>query len=147
MQTIAVPRLRAVDIDVMPRSRYAVTPADQLRVRELAAIGMSNTDIAAQLRLPLAKLQKVFRLELLEGAADGREDALKKLHDIAKSGKNFNALTFWVKARCGWRDTGTTQSTIQVIRHAFAFSEEKPKKRPPESDPPGINGLPNDHLL
>lgn len=103
------------------------TPDDQLRVRELAAIGMSDDDIASQLRLRLPKFQKIFKLELENGAAEGREQALRKLHAIAISGKNLAALTFWVKARCGWRDTSTTPSATQVIRHVTVFKPEADK--------------------
>ncbi len=112
----------------MSRFRYTPTPDDRLRVRELAAIGMSDDDIASQLPLALPRFQKIFKLELQSGAAQGREQALSKLHSIAVSGKNLAALTFWVKARCGWRDTGTTQSTTQVIRHLSMF---KPKAENP----------------
>ncbi|MGH9624836.1 MAG: hypothetical protein ACRD4G_10920 [Bryobacteraceae bacterium] len=108
----------------MPRSRYVPIPGDQLRVRELAAIGLSDADIASQLRLPLPQLQKRFKFELKTGAAEGRAQALTRLHTIALSGENLNALTFWVKARCGWRDTGTTPSAAQVIRYAAVFKQE-----------------------
>ncbi|MGH9610471.1 MAG: hypothetical protein ACRD34_12450 [Bryobacteraceae bacterium] len=107
----------------MPRSRYIPNPGDQLRVRELAAIGLSDADIASQLRLPLPQVQKRFKLELKTGAAEGREQALRKLHTIAVSGENLGALTFWVKARCGWRDTGATQSATEVIRYAAVFKQ------------------------
>ncbi|MGH9654237.1 MAG: hypothetical protein ACRD6B_12340 [Bryobacteraceae bacterium] len=123
----------------MPRLRYIPNPGDPLRVRELAAIGLSDADIACQLRLSLPKLQKKFKLELQSGAAEGREQALRKLHTIALSGENVSALTFWVKARCGWRDTGTTQSAPQVIRHLTAFMQEPepsaPAIRNPETEP------------
>lgn len=118
----------------MPRSRYILTFEDQLRVRQLAAIGLSDEDIASQLRLPLRKLQKLFRLELKEGAAGGREHALTKLHEIAIGGENLGALTFWVKARCGWRDTGTTQAAFKIDRHCFRFKQEPPAS-PLPNDP------------
>ncbi len=111
----------------MPRSRYTPTPDDQHRVRELAAIGMSDDDIASQLRLAVSKLRKIFKLELENGAAEGREQALRNLHSIAMSGKNLAALTFWIKARCGWRDTGATQSATHVIRHVTLFKQEAGK--------------------
>ncbi|HEX7362112.1 MAG TPA: hypothetical protein VF283_16605 [Bryobacteraceae bacterium] len=108
----------------MPRSRFIPTPEDRLRVRELAAIGLSDADIASQLRLPLPQLQKRFKLELKTGAAEGREQMLRKLQILALSGENVPALTFWVKARCGWRDTGPTQSTTEIIRIATVFKQE-----------------------
>jgi hypothetical protein len=136
----------------MLRSRYILTPEDRLRVRQLAAIGLSDDDIACQLRLPLPKLQKLFRLELAEGAATGRERALQQLHDVALGGENTNALTFWIKSRCGWRDTGTIHSSSQIIRHCYRFhyksgqnppssatgslpQSSRPQDQPSESDP------------
>ncbi len=77
--------------------------------------------------LALPKFQKIFKLELKNGAAEGREQALRKLHTIAMSGKNLAALTFWIKARCGWRDTGTTTSAARVIRHVTVFKPEADK--------------------
>ena len=114
----------------MPRSRYIPTLEDQRRVRELAAIGLSDSDIAAQLHLAVPKLQKLFKLQLEHGAAEGREQALRKLHAIAISGENLSALTFWIKARCGWRDTGATQSGTEVIRHLTILGQEP--EPPPE---------------
>ncbi|HEX7362086.1 MAG TPA: hypothetical protein VF283_16475 [Bryobacteraceae bacterium] len=103
--------------------RYIPTSEDRLRVRELAAIGLSDADIASQLRLPLPQLQKRFKLELKTGAAEGREHVLGKLYILALSGESVPALTFWVKARCGWRDTGPTQSAPEVIRIATVFKQ------------------------
>ncbi|MGH9653192.1 MAG: hypothetical protein ACRD6B_06970, partial [Bryobacteraceae bacterium] len=50
--------------------------------------------------------------------------ALKKLHTSALCGENLSALIFWVKARCGWRDTGAIQSVPQTIRYRPAFMLE-----------------------
>ena len=105
----------------MPRPQYIPTFEDQLRVRELAAIGMSEEDIATQLRVPLPKMQKAFRQELKEGAAGGREHALKKLHATAVLGDNIHALTFWIKSKCGWRDTGVPQNAPNVINSVLVI--------------------------
>ena len=113
----------------MPRHPFVLTPEDRLLVRELAAIGMSEQDIATQLSLPLPKLQKEFRRELHQGAATGREHMLKKLHAIALSGENLNALTFCVKSRCGWRDTGSVQNALDVVRFNRVFRRESDRSR------------------
>jgi hypothetical protein len=120
----------------MPRSRFTITLEDRVRVRQLAAIGLSDDDIASQLRLPLRKMQKLFHSELKEGAAAGREHALKTLHDIATGGENLGALTFWVKARCGWRDTGTVQSAILFTRHVTRFMPQPPSSASGNSPQP-----------
>jgi len=120
----------------MPRSRYVPTPADQLRVRELAAIGLSQDDIASQFRLPLRRFQRIFKHELKDGAAAGREHALRKLHGIAIAGENVAALTFWVKSQCGWRDTGTAPSAPTIIRKVMLFAPEQPKNPQPAAHSP-----------
>ena len=102
--------------------RYTPTLEDRLRVRELASIGMSDDDIASLLCLRLPKLQRLFRLELKQGAAGGREQALRKLYALATSGENWNALAFFVKSRCGWRDTGPAHSAPTVIRQVYTFA-------------------------
>lgn len=86
---------------------------DRDRVRKLAGIGASEEDIAAQLQIPLKRLQKRFRRELAEGAALGKTEALEKLHAMATSGSNTSATIFFVKARCGWRDTGAAPAEPQ----------------------------------
>lgn len=110
----------------MPRLRYTPTDEDRFRARDLAAIGASHDDIAAQLRVPLPKLEKIFKDELSEGAAHGRELALRKLHSLAISGDSVPILSFWVKAQCGWRDTGAPQGIAGIMRHILVI--DKPGK-------------------
>jgi hypothetical protein len=114
----------------MPPLRYCPTFEDQLRVRDLAAIGLSEDDIATQLRLPLPKLHKVFKQELKEGAATGREHAIKKLHTAAMSGDNPHALAFWIKSRCGWRDTGVPQNASSFLRSVLVIRPSEQKNGP-----------------
>jgi hypothetical protein len=114
----------------MPRLRPAPSFEDQLRVRDLAAIGLSEEDIATQLRLPLPRLHKVFKQELKEGAATGREHAVKKLHTAAMSGDNHPALTFWIKSKCGWRDTGVPQNATSLIRRVLVINHSPQQNGP-----------------
>ncbi|HEX4749582.1 MAG TPA: hypothetical protein VH302_08585 [Bryobacteraceae bacterium] len=100
---------------------------DPALVRELAAIGVSEEDIAAHLGVPLADLNELFAPELKQGAAHGREQALRKLHFLAMTGDNIALLTFWIKSRCGWRDTGSPQSLLSIVRHISEFAPEGEK--------------------
>jgi hypothetical protein len=99
----------------MPRPRYILTPEDQRRVRELAVIGLPDDDIASLLQLSVSKLRKLFKHELEQGGAAGREEAIRTLHSIAVAGQNISALLFLLKARCGWRDTGPLPSPNEVV--------------------------------
>ncbi len=82
------------------------TPENRAEVRSLAECGTSDEDIAAKLQLPIKKLRRLFKVELAQGVAQGNREVLGTLYQAAKSGSNMAATIFWVKARCGWRDTG-----------------------------------------
>jgi hypothetical protein len=98
----------------------------QQQVRELAAIGALEQDIAAQVQLPLKKLKRVFKRELADGAAEGKTRILRTLHEIAASGENTQALLFWVKARCGWRDTGHPSDGSVTLIPRVVINREQP---------------------
>ncbi len=94
------------------------TPSSEQRlsVRSLAEIGMSDQEIAIQLQLSLKKLRRSYKRERSEGAAEGNRQVLEHLYQAAKSGSNIAAAALWVKARCGWRDTGATAQSGTLIR-------------------------------
>lgn len=115
----------------MPRPRYTPSFEDQRRVRELASLGASQPDIAVQLRLPLPKLQKIFEQELAEGAAEGRESALRKLNQAVMKDNNIAALTFYIKSQCGWRDTGVPAGVI-VSHKVMNFTQVPLKPHAPK---------------
>jgi orotate phosphoribosyltransferase-like protein len=77
-----------------------------LLARSLALIGVSDDEIATQLHVSHRKVGRLYKRELLEDAAEGNRQVLESLHAAAKSGANMAATALWVKARCGWRDTG-----------------------------------------
>jgi hypothetical protein len=111
----------------MPRPRYVVTLEDHLHVRDLASFGMSEADIANQLKLPLETVNRIFKRALQTGGATGREQALRQLYDLAVSGKNLPALLFWIKARCGWRDTGKPdEQPTKFVRSVMVFRPSSP---------------------
>ncbi len=84
------------------------------RVRNLVRIGTAEQDIADELQIPLKRLQKRFRRELEKASAEGKTGVLQKLYDMATSGSNTTATIFWVKAKCGWRDTGAAPVAPQA---------------------------------
>jgi len=90
----------------MTRVRFIPSQEQRDEVRRLAATGAVDSDISAQLDIPEKKLRKLFRSELRKGAAAANQQALDKLHDFVSSGDNLSAIIFWLKAKCGWRDTG-----------------------------------------
>ena len=87
----------------------------EARVERLAQVGASPEDIAAELQIPLKRLHKRFRRQLERGAVQGKHDVLEKLFENASSGANAAATSLWVKARCGWRDTGVSSNSPSII--------------------------------
>ena len=85
------------------------------RVERLAQIGATPEDIATELQIPLKRLQKRFRRDLERAAVQGKHQVLEKLFESATSGSNFQTMSLWVKARCGWRDTGVSSSSPSTV--------------------------------
>jgi hypothetical protein len=94
------------------------------RVEKLAQIGATPEDIAAELQIPLRRLQKRFRRELERGQAIGKHTILEKLFENASSGTNLGATSLWVKSRCGWRDTGASPQSATVVHSVLKVSEQ-----------------------
>lgn len=99
-------------------------------MRSLAEIGMSDQEIATQTQLSLKKLRKLHKRELAEGAAEGNRQVLEYLYKAAKSGSNMAATSLWVKARCGWRDTGVTAQSGAPIRSKLIVVTKNPDANP-----------------
>lgn len=102
------------------------------RVAQLAAFGATEEDIAADLQIPLKRLQKRFRVELERGNASGKHEVLEKLFDHARSGSNLGATALWVKARCGWRDTGSANNGQTFIESLLEIKIAPPPPCPTE---------------
>src|SRR5579863_1461469 len=106
----------------------------ELDVRSLVAIGMSHDDIAALNDVSPKKLRRVHKLDLRKGIDEGNRRVLHALHTAASSGANMAATSLWVKARCGWRDTGlASQSGVVKRSKAVLILTER---TPPSDVPP-----------
>jgi hypothetical protein len=77
-------------------------------IEELAGVGATEEDIAAELKIPLKHLQENYSDQLSYGSAKGRNDVLKAFYKHVQSGTNVTSISLWVKSRCGWRDTGSS---------------------------------------
>lgn len=83
---------------------------DKQLVRKRVAAGSTIDDVVAHLNVPVKRVQKLFRRELDEAAADAKHALLSKLYEVGTSGSNMTATIFCAKARYGWRDTGSRES-------------------------------------
>ena len=89
-------------------------PEQRERVRALARTGAADEAIAPQVGVPLKRLRKYFRHDLELGRAEGSQQVLDNFHETATSGSNTTASMFWLKAKCGWRDTGSPTAAAPV---------------------------------
>ncbi len=111
--------------------QYLITPPDhQQRIEELARFGATQEDIAAELRISLECVQEQFQVEYERGQAIGKHIILEKLFHSAASGSNLAATALWVKARCGWRDTGAASSSPDTI-YSILEINTRPAPVPP----------------
>ena len=102
------------------------------RVEKLAGLGATEEDIAAELQIPVKRLQKRFRRELARGNALGKHRILERLYEQADSGKNTSAIALWVKARCGWRDSGSTPDGPTYINSLLEIQIRPDPNAPPK---------------
>ncbi|HEX4750758.1 MAG TPA: hypothetical protein VH302_14540 [Bryobacteraceae bacterium] len=113
---------------MIPPSEPSDTP------RSLARIGLSDEEIATKLQLPVKKLRRLYKRELREGAVEGNTQVLRNLHAAACSGSNTTAAALWVKARCGWRDTGVPAPCTHVkpLKLVIGSKEINAQSKPSE---------------
>jgi len=103
----------------------ALTEQEKRDIEELAAVGASEEDIAAELKISAKHLQEQYSAELTYGSAKGKNEVLKTFYKQVQSGTNVGATTFWVKGRCGWRDTGSI-NVASTPNIAIFIEEQKP---------------------
>jgi len=81
-------------------------------IAKLARTGATEEDIAAELQIPLKRLQKRYRREIEKSRAIAKNEMLAHLYETAKSRANTTATMFWVRTQCGWRDTGASETIL-----------------------------------
>jgi hypothetical protein len=87
----------------MTRKRFIATDATRERVRNLAARGVRQDDIAAMIGCDPKTVRKHFRDELDRGTAEANADVAGALYERAMRG-DVTAGIFWLKSRAGWRE-------------------------------------------
>jgi hypothetical protein len=86
----------------MPRPKLNPTVEQRLQVKALAAVGITQEDIARKIGIRSEKtLRKYFREELDLGAIDANASVGGALYNNAVEG-NTEAQKFWLERRAGW---------------------------------------------
>ncbi len=113
------------------------SPENRDRVLQLARFGAAEETIAAELQIPLKRLRKQFRRELQQGEAEGKHRILENVYYSA-AGSNNAATTFWIKSRCGWRDTGVPPVPPQIVKPVLKIVLHRDPAPKPKPHEPGI---------
>jgi hypothetical protein len=96
----------------MARKAFVANEATREKVRHLAGLGVPQDDIARIIGCAAKTLRKRFRDELDRGVAEANAVISGSLFAAAKAG-NTTAQIFWLKTRAGWREAGSSNTTVQ----------------------------------
>lgn len=88
----------------MARPKPVFTQQERDEIRLMARCGTRHEDIAKIKRVHVVTLRKNFEEELREGTAAGRDELIKRAHQMAMSGKHPVMMIFLLKTKCGFRE-------------------------------------------
>lgn len=81
------------------------------QVEALAGYGIQQEQIAQYLAIDAKTLRKHYRKELDGGATKANVMVARALHKNATDNANVAAQIFWMKTRCGWKETAVHEHT------------------------------------
>jgi len=129
----------------MPRGqpKYQPTEADRNTIRSMAATGFTHEQIATCLGtagIDPKTMRKHFRVELATAANKANAAVANRAYQMAVAGDPPAATFFWLKTRCGWRETtrvehtGKDGRTLLPVDAARALLASAADSRPAEDD-------------
>ena len=123
----------------MPRPKIQPTEEQRQLVKQLAAVGVPQEDIARKIGIRSPKtIRKYFRDELDLGTIDANAAIGTTLFQKAREG-NVEALKFWLQNRAGWGRTNAFQPTLAAAPPlVIARDESSPPIEDPAPEPPEI---------
>lgn len=78
-------------------------------VEEMARLGQRDSDIALKLRVAESTLKKHHAGDLSLGRIDANTKVMETAFAMATSGRDTAMTIFWLKTRCGWKETNVVQ--------------------------------------
>ena len=87
------------------RPRFEPTARDRAAVKKLAAVGVSQREIALVIGVAETTLRRHFADELVLGDVDANAKVAAALFRAAthRTKPDIRAATFWLRCRAGWR--------------------------------------------
>lgn len=93
------------------RPPYVPTAGDRKQALELIGFGHRSEDVARVLGISKRTLEKYFRAELDEGHVRTNIAVQQTAYQMATSGQHVAMTIFWLKTRCGWKETTVVENT------------------------------------
>lgn len=93
------------------RPPIPVTEDDRARAARLAGYGLKHDQIASELGISVSTLQRRFSAELKRGHATAAAKVAATAYELATSGTCPPMTMFWLKTRCGWKETAVQEIT------------------------------------
>jgi len=123
------------------RRRYQPNDKDRRIVEQMAIGGARQSDVAAVLDVDAKTLRKYYRKELDTSAARANAQVAGTLFKIATSGESAAASIFWMKSRCGWKESNRLEHTgqgqhlpsIEAVRALLNPGTPRPPEDPDET--------------
>lgn len=91
-------------------------------IQAMAQYGMPQKAIAGAVGLSVTTLNKLYREELEAGSTAANMKVAQSLYESCVVERNVAAQIFWMKTRCGWKETQRVETQevksaeVQVIR-------------------------------
>lgn len=92
-------------------AKYRPTDADRAKVKLMAALGNRECDIALIMDISEPTLRTHYKRELAIGHVEANTVVQKTAYQMATSGSVPAMTMFWLKTRCGWRETNKLEVT------------------------------------
>lgn len=86
------------------------TESSRAQVEALSGYGVRHDEIALYLEIDPKTLRKHYRDQLDKGHIKANVGVARALHKNATEG-NVTAQIFWMKTRCGWKETAVHEHT------------------------------------
>jgi DNA-binding XRE family transcriptional regulator len=111
----------------MGRKAHQPTDENKKQVELMAAVGITQEQIAQFLKISQDTLAKYYETELADGAIKANTKVASSLYTQAING-NVTAQIFWCKTRLGWRDRSEIELSSKDNSPLTAILRIEPKE-------------------
>ena len=101
------------------QNKITLTDDHVRQIEAMAGIGLRVEDMATILGIGEATFRRIARRDervtdrLKKGRTESDQRVVATAYQMATNGKNTAATIFWLKARCGWKETQRLEHTGQ----------------------------------